>query len=149
MHDEFVGHGTMSRVSSSIYIKHRPIHSMCTHHSYTANKDRRIPPAVREINQLPTGTEKYSPKLPTNNSDKVYIYIHGVKLPKYFYCSGSHTPTHKAEQAKDESMFKIYMHTHTQQVKKNLIILTVKHCIFSGRLVSGAAPWFDSTASEM
>lgn len=30
-----------------------------------------------------------------------------------------------------------------------MIVLTVKHCIFSERLVSGAAPWFDSTASEM
>lgn len=41
------------------------------------------------------------------------------------------------------------MHTHTEKVEEDLIVLTVKHCIFSGRLVSGAAPWFDSTASEM
>lgn len=41
--------------------------------------------------------------------------------------------------------------TKTTTIKKGggLIVLTVKHCIFSGRLVSGAAPWFDSTASEM
>lgn len=53
-----------------------------------------------------------------------------------------------AEKAKDISMVKLYMHTHTES-RKGLIVLTVKHCIFSGRLVSGAAPWFDSTASEM
>lgn len=39
--------------------------------------------------------------------------------------------------------------THRERVRKDLIVLTVKHCIFSGRLLSGAAPWFDSTASEM
>lgn len=31
MHDEFVGHGAMSRVNYFVYIKHRPIHSLCTH----------------------------------------------------------------------------------------------------------------------
>lgn len=41
---------------------------------------------------------------------------------------------------------------HEKHIKLNLtsmITLTVKHCIFSGQLVSSAAPWFDSTASEM
>lgn len=33
MHDESVGHGTMSRVNYSVYIKRRPIHSSHTHHA--------------------------------------------------------------------------------------------------------------------
>lgn len=35
-----------------------------------------------------------------------------------------------------------------RETKLLWVVLTVRHCIISGWLVSGAAPWFDSTASE-
>lgn len=45
--------------------------------------------------------------------------------------------------------FLTFLNMETQRGWERLTLLTVKHCIFSGRVVSGAAPWFDSTASEM
>lgn len=75
----------------------------------------------------------------------IYIYLHTLFDLQNIYLA----PTHRAKKDGNTSMIKLYMHTSRESKQKGLIILTVKHCIFSGRLVSGAAPWFDSTASEM
>lgn len=45
---------------------------------------------------------------------------------------------------------KVYIcNTYNSKEIKCFVTLTVRHCIISERLVSVAAPWFDSTASEM